>query len=159
MQRKMPILRKMKESDAHAIAQIEKKTFTDAWSEKSILDTFYQNQAFVVVAEAEEKIVGYCIVYFVLDEGEIARIAVAPNVRRQGVGHLILDEVEKICTGKSITKLLLDVRESNRTARAFYSGYGFSEDGIRKDFYESPKENAVLMSKPITYGKTGSSSQ
>lgn len=149
MQKKMLIVRNMTESDLNAITVLENMAFSDAWTSKSIYDTFCQNQAFIVVAEFDKKIVGYCIVYYVLDEGEIARIAVDASCRRQGIGRKILEQVEKICAEKAITRLLLDVRESNETARGFYLDYGFKEDGIRKNFYEMPKEDAVLMSKMV----------
>ena len=104
-----------------------------------------------MIGEMNEKVVGYCIMYYVLDEGEIARIAVDDTCKRQGVGRAILNQVECICKEKAITKILLDVRESNETARAFYRDYGFVEDGIRKNFYEMPKEHAVLMSKDVIW--------
>ena len=100
-------------------------------------------------ASIKGKVAGYCIVYFVLDEGEIARIAVDTSCRRQGVGCKILNQVNQICVEKGITRLMLDVRESNESARKFYLSYGFQEDGIRKNFYDMPKEHAVLMSKDI----------
>lgn len=139
----------MQESDIDAVARLEKATFSDAWTEKGIYDTWKQSQAFVVVAEENNNIVGYCIIYYVLDEGEIARIAVDSTLRKQGVGRQILDHVVEICNTKEITTLLLDVRESNETARRFYQKYGFLEDGIRKNFYEGPREHAVLMSMQI----------
>lgn len=146
----------MIESDLESIASLESKVFSDAWTAKSIKDTYNQPQAFIVTAELDGQAAGYCIVYFVLDEGEIARIAVDTSCRRQGVGRKLLEQVEKICEEKSIIRLMLDVRESNETARKFYRSFGFEEDGIRKNFYEIPKENAVLMSKMI--GSTGSTS-
>lgn len=148
----MLVVRNMIETDVAHVARLEQETFQDAWTEQGIYDTFCQKQAFVVVAQQEEKILGYCIVYFVLDEAEIARVAVDKTCRRQGVGRKILNCAERICKDKQIARLLLDVRESNGTARRFYEDYGFVEDGIRKDFYDMPKENAVLMSKNISFG-------
>ena len=86
----MLIVRNMIESDLEAIASLEKNIFSDAWTAKSIEDTYNQPQAFIMMAELEGKLAGYCIVYFVLDEGEIARIAVDSSFRRQGV-HLSSD--------------------------------------------------------------------
>lgn len=150
----MLVIRSMKPQDAEAIARLEKESFSDAWSEKSILDTYHHGQAFIVVGEQQDKIVGYCIIYYVLDEGEIARIAVDGSCRRQGVGRELLNQVTAMCLEKGIERILLDVRESNATARAFYRSYGFGEDGIRKNFYEGPREHAVLMSKEIREGFT-----
>jgi len=142
-------VRNVREDDIKKIAKLEQLTFLDAWTEKSIQETFLQPQAFIVIAETEEVLAGYCVIYYVLDEGEIARIAVNPTLRRQGVGRKILDYVKSVCEEKRITTLLLDVRESNESARSFYKTYGFVEDGVRKNFYDMPKEHAVLMSKQL----------
>lgn len=145
----MLIFRNLTETDIPNVVALETKVFSDAWTEQSIYETFCQSQAFVAVAESDGEFAGYCIVYYVLDEGEIARIAVDEKARRQGVGRGLLDYVCKCCEEKQIARLLLDVRESNTGARAFYKQYGFAEDGMRRNFYEQPKENAVLMSKNI----------
>ncbi len=145
----MPIFRKMIEEDIANIAVIEEKTFPDGWTIQGIRETSEQKQAFITVAEVKGELAGYCIVYHVADEAEIARIAVNERMRRQGVGHGLLDYTCECCRQKQIERLLLDVRQSNQGARAFYKQYGFEEDGIRKNFYESPREDAVLMSKSL----------
>ena len=143
-------VRKMVPADGESVAKLEAQIFSDAWSEKSILETLEQPQAFIVVAKRENEIVGYCIVYFVLDEAEIARVAVDSSQRKQGVGQEILKATCQICREKGIERLLLDVRESNETARRFYQAFGFEVDGIRKNFYDDPKEHAVLMSMHVS---------
>lgn len=145
----MLVFRKMTEVDADQVACLEADIFSDAWTINSIQETLRQKQAFIAVAEMEGRIVGYCILYYVLDEGEIARIAVDKTTRKQGVGKGILDYVSDSCKKLGVERLLLDVRESNEIARRFYERYGFAVDGIRKNFYEQPKEHAVLMSKML----------
>ena len=142
-------VRSIKETDVESVAKMEKLYFTDAWSEKSILETMQQAQAFVLVAEENEEIIGYCIVYFALDEAEIARIAVDASRRKQGVGQELLRATCRVGIQQGIERLLLDVRESNSAALNLYRSFGFVEDGIRKNFYENPKEHAVLMSMSI----------
>lgn len=146
----MPIFRKITENEIAQIAALEKKTFADAWSEASIWETYRQPQVFITVAEVEGMLAAYCIVYHVLDEAEIARIAVDENFRRQGIGAELLSYTFSCCCEQQIERVLLDVRESNTVARTFYEKHGFQKDGIRKDFYDQPKENAVLMSRTIS---------
>ena len=143
----MPIFRKGTKTDVKQIAEIEAKTFSDAWTERSVMETLEQPQAFVTVAEDDGKVVGYCIIYYVMEEAEIARIAVSDSVRRQGIGKGLLNYTCECCIKKQIERLLLDVRESNEGARAFYEKYGFHTDGLRKNFFDMPKEHAVLMSR------------
>ena len=137
------------ENDIAAVTALEKEIFSDAWSEKSIRETYEQSHALIIGAWEEETLTGYVIFYYVLDEGEIARIAVAPQCRRKGVAARLFTGVLKECEKKEITKIMLDVRISNEPAIAFYKKHGFIEDGIRKGFYEQPKEDALLMSKEI----------
>lgn len=145
----MPIFRKGTEEDIEYIAELESKTFSDAWTEKGLRETFGQKQAFVTVAEVGDKVLGYCIIYYVMDEAEIARIAVVEEMRGRGIGRELLDYTCECCKGMQIQRLLLDVRESNERAIGFYKKYGFQTDGVRKNFYEMPKEDAVLMSMSL----------
>lgn len=142
-------LREMKLNDSVRIAELEQEIFTDAWTQTGIEETFVQSHSVIVVAEEDSKIQGYCILYVVLDEAEIARIGVTERVRHGGVGSLILQFGEKICKEKGVERLLLDVREGNLPARKFYEKHGFLVDGIRKKFYDNPKEDGVLMSKSL----------
>lgn len=82
-------------------------------------------------------------------EGEIARIAIAPSMRRQGAAGQMFQELVAFCEEQQITRIMLEVREGNKAARRFYEKCGFTEDGIRKNYYENPQENAILMSKNL----------
>ena len=143
------IVRRASGKDAMYIAKIEGRVFGDAWSEDGIYETMNQKTTLVFVAEDKEQILGYVIFYYVLDEGEIARIACAPEFRRQGAGSLLFRALEEESRKRGIRIWHLDVRESNKNAIAFYRRHKFVEDGIRKFYYENPKENAVLMSRSL----------
>lgn len=140
-------IRQIHESDIMQIASLEQSIFSDAWSLRGITETWRQKQTLLLGAFAEEKLIGYLIVYYVLDEAEIARIAVDSSWRRKGVASGLLDELEKSSKELGITRWLLDVRESNDSAISFYMKYGFTVDGSRPDFYTEPTEAAILMSR------------
>ena len=134
----------MIESDVEEIASMESAIFSDAWTARSIEETYNQSQAFIVTAELNDKLAGYCIVYFALDEGEIARIAVDNGLRRQGVGRKLLEQVEIICKEKGITRLMLDVRESNESARDFIKVWTLKKTVFAKIFMRCQKKMQFL---------------
>lgn len=142
-------VRLMKVEDAAAVAEMEHQIFSDSWSEKGILDTLNNPKTVCLVAEKVGKIVGYLFVYTAEDEAEIARIATVKEYRRGGVASELLHALDVICWENQFQIILLDVREGNADARAFYDRQGFTQDGIRKDFYDAPKEDAILMSRAV----------
>ena len=127
------------EEDLPDIERLEQNIFPDPWSRKGLLDTWNQAHALILGAWQEEKLVGYLIFYHVLDEGEIARIAVEETRRCHGVAGRMMEKLFCCCERDGITKIMLD-------AICFYRRHGFAEDGIRKKYYENPTENAILMS-------------
>lgn len=143
------IVRLMKESEITAIAGIERRMFSASWSEETIRDSWNKMPSTFLVAVEKEQIIGFLIFFYVLNEGEIIRIAVEKEYQKQGVGSLLIAELERICRQKEITKLMLEVRKNNVSALNFYRKHGFETDGIRKDYYGTPSEDAVLMSCEI----------
>ena len=145
------------------IAALESDIFPDPWCEKSIRDTLENPQAriWAIISRqappcscastspehaGKPQLLGYVIFYYVLDEGEIARIATSPQHRRQGVAVRLLEKMRAFSYEQNITRWLLDVRISNETAIHFYKAAGFAEDGVRKNFYANPPEDAILIS-------------
>ena len=145
----MTEIRRISERDIETVASLEAEIFPDPWSAKSIAETYEQKHALILGAYQDENLIGYVIFYYILDEGEIARIAVSPSHRRQGVADEIFAGLLSFCTKNSVERILLDVRVSNEAAIAFYKKSGFAEDGIRKNFYDNPKEHALLMSTSV----------
>lgn len=143
------IVRALSTEDAASVAGLEFQIFSDCWSEKSVLETISQPQSICIAAEKAGRLAGYILAYEVAGEAEILRIAVDKEMQRQGVGSHLMLKLEDICEEKNIRKILLDVRESNKTARIFYQEEGFLEDGIRQNFYDNPREDAVLMSREL----------
>ena len=145
----VPKVRRMTMEDGAAVAEMEHQLFSDAWSEKSILETLEQTNTICLIAEKAGRTAGYLLAYTAADEAEIARIAVVKELQRQGAARALLAELESVCGSEGIKKILLDVRSGNGAARALYTSTGFKEDGIRQRFYENPVEDAILMSREL----------
>lgn len=145
----MLIIRRMKLEDCEQVAIIEEESFSMPWSLQAFQDTVEMENYRYFVAEQNGEILGYCGFIFVLDEAEIPNVCVKLSARQQGIGKQMLTVLEKEAKELGIHILYLEVRESNQAARKLYTSFGFDEDGIRKNFYELPKENAILMHKII----------
>lgn len=140
-------VKELEETDLPRIAGLERTIFSEAWSLPALQESLRQkNRTWFGGIWLEGLLIGYVIFYYVLDEGEIARIAVDPAYRRKGGAARLLLAVEDFCEEKGIERLMLEVRKGNAPAISFYEKYGFSEDGIRKNYYKNPLEDAVLMS-------------
>lgn len=138
----------LEDSDLPRIAELELVIFPDAWSLSALQESLHQkSRTWLGGIWLDGVLVGYVIFYYVLDEGEIARIAIDPAYRRKGAAARLLLAVEDFSEEKGIGRLMLEVRKSNVAAISLYREYGFSEDGIRKNYYKNPVEDAVLMSR------------
>lgn len=138
-------IRKMTESDVPRVALLEAEIFSDAWSPEGFYDSLKNPDALLLVAEEDGDIAGYCCVYTVLDEGEIVNVAVSPARRRRGVGVCMLGELFERFVSKTVSHFYLEVRKSNDAARQLYEKLGFCVVGSRKNFYEKPTEDALIM--------------
>ncbi len=132
--------------DAKTIAELEKECFSRPWSENAITEAMGHGTKFFV-AEKNDEILGYLGISVVLDEGYITNIAVFPNARKQGVATKLLENLFAFAKENNLSFISLEVRESNAKAISLYKKFGFENQGLRKNFYENPKENAIIMTK------------
>ena len=103
----------------------------------------------VFAAFRDEKTAGFLIFSTVLDEAEILEVAVTENLRRAGIASELMNELFEWCKKNGISRILLEVRESNFPARSYSKKFGFAEDGRRRNYYRDPVEDAVLMSETV----------
>ena len=137
-------LRLATEQDLPAVAQLE-KAFAFPLSETE-LQKLHKNETFRILVWAEgEEILGHCVLFRVLDEGEITSLTVRQDLRGKGIGTLFLRTLLDYLRKDGSKIAYLDVRESNTPARKLYQKCGFSELGIRKRFYANPTEDAIGM--------------
>lgn len=137
-------IRKMKAQDIPAVARIEQQLFSRPWSEQAFLKSLEQDTLFVVVLK-RNTIVGYCGMYCFMEEGEIMNVAVVPHWQNQGIGRRMLETLLEQSWEKGIRRVILEVRVSNANAIHLYESLGFQNCGIRKELYELPREDGMIM--------------
>lgn len=128
------------------VAQLERETFPDPWSAED-LSACLENPAYLILAAEDGggEIRGYLIGILIPCEGEICRVAVPPEKRRQGIGRELLSEFMRYGARTGCDRYFLEVREGGEPARALYRSVGFEEYGRRKNYYRHPTEDAILM--------------
>ena len=141
------IIRKMQRSDLAKVCEIENDNFSLPWSEKSFLESMERNDTVFLTALVGEEVAGYIGCYCIAGTGEITNVAVKETCRRKGIGGMLLEKLYEEGAFLDAQEFFLEVRESNEAAIALYSNQGFVKEGIRKNFYEKPVENAVIMWK------------
>ncbi len=129
------------------IARIEQLCFSDPWSEALLESELEAPLARYFIYEEDGQVLGYIGTRMIFDTCEIANVAVDPAHRRKGIAQTLYRALETECRQKGILQLDLEVRESNVGAQAFYRVCGFDVAGKRRNYYESPREDAILMSR------------
>ena len=139
------IIRKMQPEDLAEVCKIEKDNFSLPWSEKSFLESMEREDTVFLVALEDEDVAGYIGCYCIAGAGEITNVAVKASHRRKGIGGKLLQKLYEKGAALDTQEYFLEVRESNEAAIGLYLSQGFVKEGIRKNFYEKPVENAVIM--------------
>jgi ribosomal-protein-alanine N-acetyltransferase len=134
-------------ADAAALAAIERRCFTDPWSEASFREALGAVWTFGLVAESRsgKGVMGYLIARELAGAGEILNIAVAPESRRHGLARALLNHGLRVLRQHAVDEVFLEVRESNRGAQALYVAAGFRPVGQRSAYYRNPKEDALVL--------------
>ena len=135
-------IRQMTAEDIPAVAQIEKECFSQPWSEQGFLDGM--KDAIFFVAE-DPQIVGYIGMYRMPPEGEITNVAVTRKMRKKGCGRELLLRMQQWAEKHGIDRIVLEVRSGNEPAIHLYRTCGFEKIGVRKNFYQFPREDADIM--------------
>lgn len=142
-------LRPATAADAAPVAAIEAAVFSDPWSVESIRESIGMPWMFTWVAEdAAGGVVGYVFCREIAGESELLNIAVAPGLRRSGLGARLLDAALGWAEARGARETFLEVRESNRAAITLYEKVGFRAVGRRRGYYEAPAEDAILYRRP-----------
>lgn len=127
------------------IAALERACFSAPWSREMLAEELDNLRASYIVAERDGGVLGYAGLHAVLDEGYITNVAVSPEHRREGVGRALLEVFLRFGRESGLRFLTLEVRAGNEAAIGLYESCGFREAGRRKNYYDAPREDAVLM--------------
>lgn len=138
---------KMAECHIKEIAEIEKLCFSTPWTENGLREELSNSYARFFVALSGGAVAGYIGAHNIVGEVYITNVAVSPDFRRKGVAQGLVSFLLDFSEAENADFVTLEVRESNEAAQSLYKKAGFQVVGKRKDFYELPKENAVLMTK------------
>lgn len=135
------------------VAELERICFSVPWSRNMLAEELDNAlSAFLVALDDDGRVVGYAGVQVVLDEGYITNVAVRPECRRQGIAGKLLQVFLDFAQANHLAFLTLEVRASNYDAIALYGSRGFRSAGRRKNYYEHPKEDAIIMTKEFQHG-------
>ncbi|MBX9928979.1 MAG: ribosomal protein S18-alanine N-acetyltransferase [Gemmatimonadaceae bacterium] len=144
------IIREAVARDLNAILAIEAGAFSDPWPRESFIEYIAGRHGRVTVAVApDESVLGFAIVLRVVDQADLANLAVARGHRRQGIGLALLTEACAHAASRGVQTIFLEVRASNAAAQALYQREGFVATQRRRDYYNHPVEDGIVMAKAL----------
>ncbi len=136
----------MEREDCQAVQTLFEECFSHPWKKEAIEESLGTEGYVSLVAESDQRVVGYIGYRSVLDEADITNVAVSPELRRQGIGRQLMGRLLSLAGEKGILTIFLEVRVSNTAAITLYEHAGFHTCGQRKNYYTEPVEDALLMS-------------
>jgi ribosomal-protein-alanine N-acetyltransferase len=142
-----PLLRALEVSDVDAIVAVEVRAYAFAWSRGNFIDSLAAGYLARVAHDGEGHVLGYFIAMPGVDELHLLNLTVSPDHQGQGHGRALLEAVIDAAQALPVSKLLLEVRESNQRARQLYAARGFAEIGRRRGYYPARerREDAIVM--------------
>lgn len=147
------ILREMLVEDLEQVMEIEKQLFSVPWTKEGYFTFLTRSDTMFLVVEEKGKILGYCGLLMVLDEGDVTNVAVCRERQREGIGNFLVSSLLRLAGDQGVSVIHLEVRSGNATAIRLYERLGFQRDGIRRNYYSDPEEDAVLMTWHSCSGK------
>ncbi len=141
------LIRTMNPEDARAAAELEKSCFSQPWDEKTFREYAVHPDICYMTAWDGERLVGNCGVRNIVGEGEITNVAVDVDYRGQGIARRLMKALLARGNEMGITAFTLEVRNGNEPAIRLYESLGFVQEGLRRNFYENPKEDARIYWK------------
>jgi [ribosomal protein S18]-alanine N-acetyltransferase len=140
----------MLESDIDAVVEIEQVSFADPWKKSMFLTELKEPGISIpLVIKDTDTVIGYAVLWQVMDEMHLGNFAVKPEYRKKRIGSQLLQYIIDMAVQKKVIKITLEVRQSNTAAIALYQRFGFKAVAIRRGFYTKPTEDGFVMLKSM----------
>jgi len=142
----------MNKEDLPIVLAIEGKSFANPWSASAFLGEIANKDIsfpFVIVLQGGGEVIGYIVYWILEEEAQISNLAIHPAYRGFGIAKNVLNQVLDKMQSSGVLYVFLEVRPSNMPARLLYEEMGFEIFGIRKNYYRSPDEDALVMGKTL----------
>jgi len=142
------LIRSMNDGDIRRVQEIDRVSFALPWPDNAYAYELHQNPGSLLwVAETSEpsEVIGFIVVWLIIDEAHIASIAVEPTHRNQGVADGLLCVALKNIIQKGFRIATLEVRANNMPAQKLYRSFGFDVVGVRPKYYQDNQEDALIM--------------
>ncbi len=138
-------IRWMIRRDMPEVLGIENSSFEFSWSEDDFIRCLRQRNCIGMVAEYDERVVGFMIYELHKDQLHVLNFAVRPDVRRRGVGRQMVEKLIGKLSQQRRTRVLLEIRETNLAAQVFFRNLGFVATTVLRDYYDDTTEDAYVM--------------
>jgi ribosomal-protein-alanine N-acetyltransferase len=136
----------MTEEDIDQILEVEHASFTTPWSREAFYNELHNNRfAVYIVLEENDKIIGYCGAWIVIDEAHVTNVAILPEYRGRKLGEALLQKMMSMAREMGAKSMTLEVRVTNHVAQSLYRKLGFQDGGIRKNYYSDNQEDGLVM--------------
>ncbi len=139
------LLRPMTKDDLDEVMAIERSAYRYPWSSGFFLQELQVACARSILAEVDGKICGYVLFWLLPGSIDVHNLAIAPDSRRLGIARLLMRQVVAAAGAQSVTRVTLEVRQSNEPAKRLYLSLGFTQAGLRKGYYSDDGEDAFTM--------------
>lgn len=140
------VFRYMREEDIDQVLEVEHASFTLPWSREAFYNELHTNKfAVYIVLEHDNRIIGYCGVWIVIDEAHVTNVAVLPEYRGKKLGDAMMRKLIAVSREMGARSMTLEVRVTNHIAQSLYRKMGFQNGGIRKNYYSDNQEDALVM--------------
>jgi len=140
------VFRSMKVEDIDQILEVEHASFTTPWSREAFYNELHNNRfAVYIVLEENNKILGYCGAWIVIDEAHVTNVASLPDYRGRKLGEALLQKMMSMAREMGAKSMTLEVRVTNHAAQSLYRKLGFQDGGIRKNYYSDNQEDGLVM--------------